>query len=135
MLHRYRKQVIFCATANLGICVRQTKLAHVEHRTKRRHLLNLSKRRVKSLDVKYEHFWKLHENVPYLGLCLFVAAFTGVQVVDRVFVIIVREALHEGRLVLKRLSHKRIAGHRFMLALNALYDSLHDARENFVDNC
>ena len=111
MVHRYREQVILCVSANLGICVRQTKLAHVELRTKRCYLLNLPKRRVKSLDMKNEHLRKLHENVPYLGLCLLVAALTGIQVVDRVFVIIVREALVEGRLVLKRLSHKRIASH------------------------
>ena len=85
--------------------------------------------------MEYENFRKLHESVPYLSLCLLMAALTSVQVVDRVFVVKVRETLDESRLVLKGLRHKRIASDRFMIAFSALYNSLHDARENSVDNC
>ena len=61
--------------------------------------------------MKDEHLGQLNQHVAHLRFRLFVAAFAGVQVVDRVLCVVVLQALGQRGFVLQRLSHERIARH------------------------
>ena len=82
-----------------------------------------------------ENLGQLDEVVPHLGLCLFVATFARVVVVQRVLCVILLQALDQGGLVLQALRHERVVRCRLVSTLATLHDCLHDARENAVDNC
>lgn len=101
VVHRERKELVVgtaaCGRVHLGVA----ELSHVQMVRKARLLLNLAERRVEPFNMKYENFGEAHERVSYLRLRLFVTALARVEIVNRVLIHLVRDALQQSGLVLQ----------------------------------